>query len=220
MGRNPFHTVTLQNNLISHPQLKTGCKENEGFHQLGMCIFSCLESKGENPSLDLPPMHILCTFSAAMTVFLPPTLLSSLPPKMKETIFLDYHFSPELYLSWIHKQAKESKKQEHWLIFTYPNTTSTSYPSKSIIAHQIRHYRCTFYCDSLTLIFLFTTFLSGSFLVPIFWRNLDYIFLTSVWKNYCRMCETTVQAPALRFIRLRYHVSVSDLDMREQNKRG
>lgn len=113
MGRNPFHTVTLQNNLISHPQLKTGCKENEGFHQLGMCIFSCLESKGENPSLDLPPMHILCTFSAAMTVFLPPTLLSSLPPKMKETIFLDYHFSPELYLSWIHKQAKESKKKEH-----------------------------------------------------------------------------------------------------------
>lgn len=102
-------------------------------------------------------MSRLCTYSALSphcyaAVFLPPTLLSFLPPQMKETIFLDYHFSPELLLSWIHKQAKESKKKEHWLIFTYPNTTSTSYPSKSIIAHQIRHYRYKFYPDSLTLI--------------------------------------------------------------------
>ena len=33
------------------------------------------------------------------------------------------------------------------------------------------------------------------------------------------MCETTVQVPALRFIRLYYQVGVSDPDIRVQNRR-
>ena len=156
-----------------------------------------------------------------LSFFLPPFFPFFLPKWRRQyfwTItFLQSYFCP----GFINRQKKARKGSidlfSHTQILLQPLTRQKA--NQTLPAHQIRHYRCMFCCDSLTLIFLVTTFLSGSFLVIIFWRNLDYIFLISIWKNYCRMCETTVQVPALRFIRLCYHVGVSDLDMRERNRR-
>lgn len=126
--------------------------------------------------------------------------------------FFQSYFCP----GFINKQKEKRKESTdlpwHTQIPPPPLTHQRHYCSLNWL---ICHDSCTFYGDSLTLFFyhdsIFKIFHDHIF------KNFDYVFLTSIWKTYCWVCEIRIQRPTLVFIGLRYYIGFSDQDMRKQN---
>lgn len=126
---------------------------------------------------------------------LSPSLPYFLPPsEMKKTVVLDNYFFPELFLSWIHKQAKEERREStdlwHTKILPPPLTPHEARSPRRLISCD----RSTFHCGSLTLVFyrvsiwkLSHDHILGESWLCIFNINLEKLLL-NVWNYNSNPC--------------------------------